>query len=622
MTSWQRLLLIPIALGAVIFDPRSGGVGDASAQLSPTQLPQPGNTEQADKPEGVAEEAEEDSDQLPTTPVLPQAKSKRKRFELLEFDGYYRLRTDWFKNFHMGFQESGQGGAPFAQSLGCGKTETDSGGEVMVVGPCEETLKGTNMRLRLEPIINVNETTRVFFQMDILDNVGLGSTPDPAALAAGSIPLGAFTGNQAPPEAGRNSLTDSVRVRRAWAEVETDLGQLTFGRQPWHWGLGIYANAGGLDPFSGTYDLNSDHGDTVDRVMFRAEIPGTNLEAALAMDWPSSYPAASQAGLFDAQYSGQDWDLDDRDDVDQWVFAITRFDSPALFAESVARGELALNYGGMLVYRTQDWATRPPAAGETLTDTLVQRGLKSYTPDVWLKLGLGKLSLELEAVAVLGKIDHVSDIALPRYPSDPGNPDATETVDEAVDIRGFGGVARVGYRAMEDKLHVSVELGTASGDQWDNTPAGATHVQNARPLPVGGTDTSVQNFLFDFDFDVDLILFRELLGTVTNATYIKPGAAYAVTDEITFRGRGILSFANVPVATPGNDSIYGLELDGDVSYHSGPFTVGVSYGVLLPMGALDHPEGTGEDGPGYGFTENSGDAGTAQTFQTRLMIQF
>jgi len=202
-----------------------------------------------------------------------------------------------------------------------------------------------------------------------------------------------------------------------------------------------------------------------------------------------------------------------------------------------------------------------------------------------------------------------------------------ESVQESVSIRSFGGAARLNYRTLDDKMNVGIELGFASGDQWDNEPDGATHVRNARRLPIGGNDTTISNFLFDFDYNIDLILFRELLGTVTNATYVKPEVSYELTSEFKFKARGILSFANIPVSTPGNSSMYGLELNGDVGYHKGGFFAGISYGVLFPLAAMDHPVELGEavytDSDEEGnLISNLGNAGNAQTIQTRLMLRF
>ena len=645
MTLWPRSLLTLLAASALflIAPLPLGGSGEgnvAFAQIGGNRLPQTGGPggpagrpgSNPIKPKGVAEQAKEGADRLPTTPVIPQVKNKRKRFELFELDGYYRFRSDWFKKLHLGFVDQEPGGAPFSLPLTCYITPedlADSGAD----NPCADRIKTANMRLRLEPTINVSETTHIHMQVDILDNLVLGSTPDNVSGAAsppGNLTLGAFNGIQAPPEPGRNSVGDAVRVRRVWAEVDTSLGHLTFGRQPWHFGLGLFANAGGANPFDGTYDLDSDFGDTVDRVMFRAGIPGTNLQAAVAADWSVTYPTAAQDDTFLNEYDNQAWDLDDSDDVNQWVFMITRFDNTELFKENLAKKGSAFNFGVMMAYRTQDWATRQVPEGSPLSDGVVYRGYKTYTPDVWLRYARKQLTLEFEGVATIGSIQNVSDIELPRYPIDPTDPDGTDpAVDDPVDIRRFGAVGRLNYQLLSGKGKVGFEVGYASGDQWDNTPSGATHIRNARPLPISINDTVISNFMFDPDYSVDLILFRELLGTVTNATYFKPNFAYGITDEIKARSAAILSLANKPVATPGNGGAYGLEFNADVSYSKGAFTGGLAYGVFFPMSAMNHTPNSGfDEGPGFEFgagnlgADGTGDATTAQTIQARLMLQF
>jgi hypothetical protein len=72
------------------------------------------------------------------------------------------------------------------------------------------------------------------------------------------------------------------------------------------------------------------------------------------------------------------------------------------------------------------------------------------------------------------------------------------------------------------------------------------------------------------------------------------------------------------VATPGNEALYGIELDGEIGYRNEKegFFAGLYYGVLFPLAALDHPidlfpnEATG------------GGASTAQTFQGRFVLKF
>src|SRR5450432_1739094 len=91
-----------------------GGMGGMGGPGGPTQ------PSAEEKKEGVAEAAPKQQGLMPTTPWLPPQKSHRKRWKLLELDGYYRVRTDWFKNFNLGFNDDPTvGGSPFPRALGC-----------------------------------------------------------------------------------------------------------------------------------------------------------------------------------------------------------------------------------------------------------------------------------------------------------------------------------------------------------------------------------------------------------------------------------------------------------------------------------------------------------------------
>ena len=600
----------------------------AHAQIppqQPTPTPTPG-TGPTEKPDGVAEQAPKTAGKLPTVPTLPPRKERGKAFELTINNGYFRWRGDWFKKFDLGFSDHpDDGGAPFPNPLGCRA----------VGGECDDTIKSSNIRLRLEPVVHLGEragTTRtasVHMQVDIVDNLVLGSTPDSflgdGTAAPGNAPLEAFSNSQAPAQAGRNSTSDSLVVRRAWAEIFTPFGQVKVGRMPSHWGMGMLTNAGGEDPIHGGYDLDSDFGDTVDRLIFNTMIPGTNLRGAVGTDWASTQPAASQTNLFANRFDGQPFDLDDNDDVTQWVFVIARLDDPKLFDERVAEGGLVLNYGLYFLYRNQDFSQGGQIIGEEPEfDQLIARGLTTYTPDAWLRLAYDKLELELELAAVAGDVNDLSDLGLIK-----GEPD-----ENAANIRAWGGVGRFTYKLLNGDLRLGAEVGTASGDQFDNEPPGRTHVSNSALVPSGAVTRQqgddITAFRFNFDYEIDLILFRELIGTVTNTTYLRPMLQYSLTDRITLKAQSVISFVNQPVSTPGNGSMYGIEFDGDLGYQNHGFFAGVSYGVLFPLSALDHPNSINEGGTGFGFPaapqvagrKSLGDAETAQTIQFRLMLKF
>src|SRR5262245_1120294 len=350
-----------------------------------------------EKKEGVAEAAPKTPGLLPTTPALPAPKGRRKKWKLFELDGYYRVRTDWFKNFHLGFEDRPDlpfadrvmlGGAPFPRALNCYSGRSAAG--------CDNALSSTNMRLRLEPTINLDEGTSVHVQADVLDNLVLGSTPATGdygfyksadLTAMGTIPpLGAFGDNQQPPVAGKTSDRDSILIKRAWAEVAVPLGIIKVGRMPNHWGMGIYYNGGGFDPISGTYDLDGDYGDTVDRASFSTIIPGTNLRAMIASDWVTTRLASNQTN-FGVGREGHPYDLDDSDDGNAWVAVLSRMDSPQEFRDAVDRGELAFNYGIYFEYKTQsqdvDLTDFQLGGSFDLPTHYGARRLKTYSPAVW-----------------------------------------------------------------------------------------------------------------------------------------------------------------------------------------------------------------------------------------------
>jgi uncharacterized protein (TIGR04551 family) len=599
------------------------GTQVAEAQLGPMGggpgggLGGPQQPSGEEKKEGIAEAAPKAPGLLPTTPALPAPKGRRKRWKLLELDGYFRVRTDWFKNFNLGFNDDpALGGAPFPRALGCSSTVLNH--------PCDDSIGGANMRLRLEPTINLDEGTSVHVQADVLDNIVLGSTPYQAnysgiytgtASTTGSNkpPLGAFGGTQSPPVQGVNSDRASILVKRAWAEVAVPLGILKAGRMPNHWGMGIWANGGGQDPINGTYDYDGDYGDSVDRVSFSAQIPGTSLRAMIAQDWALTRLASNQTNA-NRGHEGHPFDLDDSDDATGWVAVLSKMDTPQEFRDAVERGETAANYGVYFEYKTQSWDN--DLTGFTVggpfdaTTHYVPRNSKSYTTSLWGKLGLGSITLESELVGQLGTIGTLSDLG----------------INNALSIRKFGGVGRFTWKGVEGKLRLGVESGFATGDQWDNTPQGNTNVAYANLLGGQGA-TKLTQFIFNREYKVDLIMWRHLFGAVTNAVYAKPFLQYDITKSITFKVANITSFALKPVATPGNSIAYGTEFDSDLGYNAGKLFAGISYGVLFPLGAMAHPaDDTTAGGPGYQWgtvgNTNQGDAGTAHTIQMRLVLAF
>ncbi|HVV88474.1 MAG TPA: TIGR04551 family protein [Kofleriaceae bacterium] len=608
--------------------------GRAEAQPSPLPTGGPGGgEEEPTKPKGIAEAAPKPTGLMATTLTLPPPRDRRKKFQVISLDGYLRTRGDWFKHLHLGFNDDpDEGGAPFPPTQSC----IDAG---LGADTCKDTFKTSNLRLRLEPTIQLSETVTVHTQLDLLDNIVLGSTPAgvyrDGTSGSGTTPLGAFSGGQTTPEAASNGLAQSIAVRRAWAEVSTALGFIKFGRMPDHFGLGMVANSGrradtdyatwetmwrpgalaniGGDNPTG-YDLDSDYGDTVDRVMFSTGVPGTNLEAAAALDWPGSGLTSNDTELGLHRVGGQSYDLDDTDDVGEWMLAIARMDAPRDFDDKMDRGKLALNYGARLLKRTQsyDYEKAFTSGMTPEADGTVPRDLSLYSPDLWVKAGFKKWKLELELAGSVGSVRTQADF------------DTTPvTLGTKVDIRTWGGVLRASTLAVDDKLAWGVELGAASGDQWDNDPQGRTNLRDAQLLPPKGSTDPIKRFVFDPDYKIDLILFRQLIGAVSNAAYVRPHISYKLTKAITASGQNVTSAPVERVATPGNGGLWGTEFDFDLAYQGNGFTIGGAYGVLFPLSAMNHPADLIKaDSSGEVFENNTGDAGTAHTVQLRLSVEF
>jgi hypothetical protein len=130
--------------------------------------------------------------------------------------------------------------------------------------------------------------------------------------------------------------------------------------------------------------------------------------------------------------------------------------------------------------------------------------------------------------------------------------------------------------------------------------------------------------MFNREYKIDLILWRHLIGAVTNAAYAKPFLQYDLTKWLTFKASNVTSFAMKPVATPGHGNVYGTEFDGDLGYYGNKIFAGFSYGVLFPLGAMSHPANDPlAGGPGFPYMgENVKEAETAHTIQMRAVLAF
>ena len=488
-----------------------------------------------------------------------------RKLELLELDGYLRVRPDLFHKLDLNRNPDPSGFTLFPRP----------------VSEKERTLAGVNMRARIEPTINVSEEVRIKLQIDALDNLVFGSSP---AYATGSdrYEFGVMSNTQVPPSV-LNSVRDSILVKRAYGEVSTPIGILRFGRMGSHWGLGMVHNDGNC--------LDCDFGDTVDRIQFVTE-PFTGWYLTPMLDFDVEGPiSGSDAG------QGQPFDLSNTDDSHSYILAIARRDTEQQERARLDNGLSVLNYGIHFTYRAQSF---DPVGLLDPANPLARQSRHAtiYIPDLWGKLEHKSFRLELEGAAVLGNVEAAV-----------GPSDAQRV--QQLTLRQFGAVGRGEYRFMEGQLRLGLEAGFASGDRapgFGNRPARKTGDPAGNPVPNdidgrqygqypcgGGTcnDTSIRNFQFNRDFRPDLILFRELLGGITDAVYAKPTLTYAVAEGFDVFGSVVGSGAVYTESTPSGLSRWlGVEIDAGARYETEDgFIAQLQWGVLFPQNGLKNVTG-------------------------------
>jgi uncharacterized protein (TIGR04551 family) len=560
-----------------------------------------------------------------------------------EFHGYYRLRAELFHTFDLGRRDAPENQLwprpidDYYSVLGGGPQGPDlCGNSPLGREPCEEhTQAGANMRFRLSPELHISDNLRVFSQIDLLDNLVLGSTPegyankpgvDDYALVkpGGYTPLGAFASTQWAPSAGITSPQDSIVVKRVWGEYTTPLGVLRFGRMPNHWGLGILANSGdGHD---------SDWQSTADRIMFMSGFKDLDLYFAGAWDFASEGPIS--ASLNERQ--GQPYDLGQLDDVSQYVFVAVRKRSPELQKRDLALGNVVLNGGLYFTFRNQvlanDDTTNQATAGTygqepgNISQGLVRRGAEAYIPDLWFQFLYKKFRFEMEAALILGSIESTQ--------SEPGSNNYNNQIDPkdpGWDIRQFGLAAEMDYRAVEDRLRLGLGFGYSTGDDDLDSLA----PRSKQPLQLGA-DRTISTFRFHPDYRVDMIFYRNILSRVQGSYYFRPSVDYDFRRDKNGQKIGggaalIWSRASEFVQTPGHKRDLGIELNGSIYYQSkdgtlnddpgkmGGFFTSLQYGVFFPLGGLGYlPDQVERAG---GATSGL-DTSTAQTLRWYMGVMF
>lgn len=466
----------------------------------------------------------------------------------VEVDGYLRTRGEMLHNLDLdrGLTTSGQPLFPVSKA-----------------DPTAQTLTHWDMRARLDmKVFAPGQTFAVKLRLDALDNLSLGSVPNDVPAAT----------------TGQRSPADPLKVRRAYGEALLPFGLLVAGRMGTSWGLGMVANGGDC--------LDCDSADAQDRIALVTPI--ANHVFAVAYDFSSTGPVGTRPS------PNRFLDLERSTNVRTATMAFLRGWSKDSIERRKKAGKVTVDYGGYFTHRWQSndvpgsyLPTAQPLDVSSQTQ-IMSRGLTATGIDAWAKLVTKNLRLEAEFAMVLSTIEQSSAI--------PG-----VLLRDPVKARQIGAAFESDYGSDDGLLSAGLDFGYASGDP---APGMGVSQKLGQKAPKAGDldgpqanprrDNRIDNFRFHPDYRIDRILFREIIGTVTDATYLRPHAKVKLVEEASFRitatAAAVASMATFAESTPGGKKPLGVEIDPSLTYeHKDGFFATLDYGVLFPLSGLDNP---------------------------------
>jgi uncharacterized protein (TIGR04551 family) len=256
-------------------------------------------------------------------------------------------------------------------------------------------------------------------------------------------------------------------------------------------------------------------------------------------------------------------------------------------------GKTTVDYGAYVSYRWQGNdipATYAAVLGSSslAPSQVMHRGYEAAAIDGWFRLTMPGFRLEWEGAAIVGKVDQASLLpgALFRQP---------------IKSRQFGTALESEAGRPEGRVGAGLDLGFASGDP---APGFGVFPRAGQAAPKPGDldgaqaapprDNRIDNFRFHPDYRIDQILFREIIGAVTDAVYLRPHARWRIArvgpGTLTAAVALVASFAVYAASTPGGKRPLGLEVDPTVVYAAKDgFQAALEYAVLFPFAGLDNP---------------------------------
>lgn len=470
-----------------------------------------------------------------------------KPVEDVRLDGYYRVRGEALYNLDLD-----RGATPSGQLLY----------PVPLGSTSAQTLTRADMRLRTDlSIFAPGGMLAVKARIDALDDVALGSAPEGIPAASGSQRADAGT----------------ITVKRVWGEALTPVGALAIGRMGSHWGLGILTNAGDC--------LDCDSGDAADRVAFVTPI--------LGHFWAISYDFSATGPFVPARDAKRSIGIAPSAAVHTLTFAVLNSRSDAARVRRAKADKTTLEYGAYASHRWQNDdvpATYLPVAQPVVIDQrqVMARGYSATAGDVWTRLSGKGYRVEAELAYLTAKVEQPSLI--------PGvlfrDPATSKQLGAAIESEAGDALGSYG---------LGLDAGYASGD---SAPGFGAFPGVNQKAPVAGDldgpqarppyDQTVNNFRFHPDYRVDRLLFREIIGTVTDAVYVRPhvrGELFRfASGHLEASLFAVMSWAVNAESTPGGKKPLGVELDPTLRYESRDgFVVALEQATLLPQSGLDNP---------------------------------
>lgn len=475
----------------------------------------------------------------------------REKLEL-SIAGYFRTRGEVLHNFDLDRGTTPSGRALFAVPLG---------------DPNAQTLMNADMRLRTDLALYAPfAALAVKVRMDVIDDVVFGSTPS----------LSPGTGNALTPATSPGQLPHTLfRLKRAYAEALTPIGMLSAGRMGSHWGLGMLANGGDC--------LDCDRGDAADRVAFVSPIFGHLVAAA--------YDFSAVGPLQLRPDSIRSIVLEPSANVHSASFALMNIRTPLALDRRRRAGRVTVEYGALASHRWQDYdvpQTYLNVKGSALTSSqVVPRGFRATVFDVWARVTAPMLRVEFEGAVAIATVDQPSLI--------PG-----VLLRDKVSSLQWGGALEIEVGEPSSRFSGGLYTGIASGDPAPGfgafPPSGVRPVQgelDAQQLDIP-RDIRADNFRFHPDYRVDRILFAEIIGTITDAYYLRPWVQARLVDAgpsaLKLRLSATYTRALYAASTPGNDANLGLEVHGALRWEARDgFDALLEYAVLVPFAGLSNP---------------------------------